>query len=138
QADHLLSRHLLQRRRLFAHAMDVEDYRTALAVLKDEAALEGLYERRDDRTDLLEAFLASLPAELARATRAALAALLSAGGSAGAGAAGQQGPGCLPDGPGGVRAAHPRGAADARPGNDPAAPADPAVRGQRPEREQHG
>src|SRR5262249_11519252 len=70
QADHLLSRHLLQRRRLFAHAMDVEDYRTALAVLKDEAALEGLYERRDARTDLLEAFLASLPAELARATRA--------------------------------------------------------------------
>src|SRR5437867_836577 len=37
KAEHLMSRHLLQRRRLFAHAMDVADLRTALAVLKDEA-----------------------------------------------------------------------------------------------------
>jgi hypothetical protein len=43
RADHLLSRHLLQRRRLYAHAMEVGDYRTALAVLGDEAKLEGLY-----------------------------------------------------------------------------------------------
>jgi hypothetical protein len=42
-APHLLNRHLLQRRRLFGHAMDVGDYRTALAVLQDEAKLEGLY-----------------------------------------------------------------------------------------------
>jgi hypothetical protein len=43
KADHLLARHLLQRRRLYAHAMEMGDYKTALAVLKDEAELEGLY-----------------------------------------------------------------------------------------------
>jgi hypothetical protein len=43
KADHLLARHLLQRRQLFAHCMGAGDYRTALAVLKDEADLEGLY-----------------------------------------------------------------------------------------------
>jgi hypothetical protein len=46
RADHLLSRHLLQRRTLYAHAMGAGDFRTALAVLKDEAELEGLYPRR--------------------------------------------------------------------------------------------
>jgi hypothetical protein len=43
KADHLLARHLLQRRALHAHAMQAGDYRTALAVLQDEAKLEGLY-----------------------------------------------------------------------------------------------
>jgi hypothetical protein len=43
RADYLLSRHLLQRRQLYAHAMSAGDFRTALAVLKDEADLEGLY-----------------------------------------------------------------------------------------------
>src|SRR5207248_2080785 len=43
KADHLLPRHLLQRRQLYAHAMSAGDFRTALAVLKDEAQLEGLY-----------------------------------------------------------------------------------------------
>jgi hypothetical protein len=43
KADHLLARHLLQRRALFAHAMAAGDYLTALAVLKDEAELEALY-----------------------------------------------------------------------------------------------
>src|SRR3954447_2601108 len=43
RAGHLLSRHLLQRRQLYAHAMSAGDYRTALAVLRDEADLEGLY-----------------------------------------------------------------------------------------------
>jgi hypothetical protein len=43
QADHLLARHLLQRRTLYAHCMGAGDFRTALAVLKDEAQLEGLY-----------------------------------------------------------------------------------------------
>jgi hypothetical protein len=43
EADHLLSRHLLQRRTLYAHAMGSGDFRTALAVLQDEAKLEGLY-----------------------------------------------------------------------------------------------
>jgi hypothetical protein len=43
RADHLLARHLLQRRQLHAHCMGAGDYRTALAVLKDEAELEGLY-----------------------------------------------------------------------------------------------
>src|SRR5690242_2106440 len=44
RAAHLIARHLLQRRRLHAHCMEVGDYRTALAVLKDEAALERLYD----------------------------------------------------------------------------------------------
>jgi hypothetical protein len=47
RADHLLARHLLQRRRLYAHVMEVGDYRTALAILKDEGMLLRLYEARD-------------------------------------------------------------------------------------------
>jgi hypothetical protein len=43
RAEHLLARHLLQRRTLYAHAMGAGDFRTALAVLQDEAKLEGLY-----------------------------------------------------------------------------------------------
>jgi hypothetical protein len=43
KAGHLLARHLLQRRQLYAHAMSAGDHRTALAVLRDEAELEGLY-----------------------------------------------------------------------------------------------
>jgi hypothetical protein len=43
KADHLLARHLLQRRQPYAHALGAGDFRTALAVLKDEADLEGLY-----------------------------------------------------------------------------------------------
>src|SRR5262245_7148984 len=42
RAENLLARHLLQRRQLYAHAMSAGDFRTALAVLKDEAELEGL------------------------------------------------------------------------------------------------
>jgi hypothetical protein len=95
-APYLLNRHLLQRRRLFAHAMEVGDYKTALAILKDEAKLERLYEPRDDKTSPVEAFLAALPPELARATRAALAAHLSQGGGPPGGGAHQE-PGRLPD-----------------------------------------
>jgi hypothetical protein len=43
RGEHLLARHILQRRQLFAHAMGAGDHRTALAVLKDEADLEALY-----------------------------------------------------------------------------------------------
>jgi hypothetical protein len=39
----LLNRHLAQRFALYARAMSVSDYRTALAVLKDQAELQGLY-----------------------------------------------------------------------------------------------
>ena len=45
KADHLLARHILQRRNLYAHAVGAGDHRTALAVLKDEAELERLYDR---------------------------------------------------------------------------------------------
>jgi len=45
RAPHLLARHLLRRERLYAHALEVGDFKTALAVLKDEAALEGHYLR---------------------------------------------------------------------------------------------
>jgi hypothetical protein len=37
RAEHLLNRHLLQRRTLYVHAMGAGDFRTALAVLQDEA-----------------------------------------------------------------------------------------------------
>jgi hypothetical protein len=43
RAEHLLNRHLLQRRTLYAHALGAGDFRTALSVLQDEAKLEGLY-----------------------------------------------------------------------------------------------
>src|SRR5262245_66635512 len=43
KAEHLLHRHLLQRRTLYAHTMGAGDFRTALAILQDEAKLEGLY-----------------------------------------------------------------------------------------------
>jgi hypothetical protein len=39
----LLRRHLAQRRNLYAKAVSVGDYRTALAVARDEAELQGLY-----------------------------------------------------------------------------------------------
>jgi hypothetical protein len=42
KSEHLLSRHLLQRRQLYAHAMGAGDFRTALSVLESEARLEGL------------------------------------------------------------------------------------------------
>jgi hypothetical protein len=45
RAPHLLSRHLLRRERLYAHALEVGDFKTALAILKDEADLEGHYQR---------------------------------------------------------------------------------------------
>jgi hypothetical protein len=41
--DKLLARHISQRRNLYARAVNAADYRTALAVAKDEAALEALY-----------------------------------------------------------------------------------------------
>ncbi len=43
RAEHLLARHCLQRRLLYAHAMGAGDFGTALRVLQDEAKLEGLY-----------------------------------------------------------------------------------------------
>jgi hypothetical protein len=43
KADHLTARHVLQRRQLYAHAMNGSDYATALRVLQDEAKLLGLY-----------------------------------------------------------------------------------------------
>jgi hypothetical protein len=45
KADHLLARHLLRRERLYAHTLEVGDFKTALAILKDEAVLEGHYLR---------------------------------------------------------------------------------------------
>ena len=42
----LVRRHLAQRRNLFAKAVSAGDYRTALAVARDEAELQGLYPPR--------------------------------------------------------------------------------------------
>jgi hypothetical protein len=48
KAPHLLAQHLLRRERLFAHATETGDWRTALAVLKDSAELQGHYDRRPE------------------------------------------------------------------------------------------
>jgi hypothetical protein len=48
RAEHLLARHLLQRRQLYAHAMGAGDFGTALRVLQDEAKLEALYPKPED------------------------------------------------------------------------------------------
>src|SRR5262245_54279929 len=41
--DKVLARHLMQRRAIYARAMEAGDWRAALAVAKDEAELFGLY-----------------------------------------------------------------------------------------------
>ena len=84
RAAHLLARHLLRRERLYAHTLEVGDFKTALAILKDEAELEGHY-KRGDGSGALEALLNALPPELARATRAALGAALAGAGEEGGG-----------------------------------------------------
>src|SRR5262249_36174802 len=45
--DKLLARHVAQRRALYARAVHAADYRTALAVARDEAELQGLYLNKD-------------------------------------------------------------------------------------------
>jgi hypothetical protein len=43
RADYSFSQQMLRREQLYAHAMGAGDFRTALAVLQDQAKLEGLY-----------------------------------------------------------------------------------------------
>jgi hypothetical protein len=74
----LLVRHVAQRRALHARTMQIGDYRGALAALKDEAELQGLYDRV--KPNALEQLLALLPPEFARQVRAALAPPVPAGG----------------------------------------------------------
>jgi hypothetical protein len=50
RAEHLLNRHILQRRQLYAHAMGAGDYSTALRILDSEAKLEGLFVERHEHT----------------------------------------------------------------------------------------
>jgi hypothetical protein len=45
----VVARHLAQRQSLFARAVNAADYRTALAVLADEAKLRGLYDNEELR-----------------------------------------------------------------------------------------
>jgi hypothetical protein len=59
KAGHLLARHLLQRRQLYAHALGAGDFGTALRVLQDEAKLESLYDL--DLVRRLEALEAVAP-----------------------------------------------------------------------------
>jgi hypothetical protein len=71
--DKLFNRHVAQRRSLFARALNAADYRTALAVAKDEAELHGLYPPKKvaptnpDGTAAYDAGLAALVPELQRA-----------------------------------------------------------------------
>lgn len=68
-ADHLLSRHLLQRRQLYAHALGAGDYSTALRTLDSEAKLEGLFPATKVSADVnlpdIDAAINALLAELA-------------------------------------------------------------------------
>jgi hypothetical protein len=50
--ERLLARHLMQRRALYARAMESGDWRTALAIATDEAALLGLYPTGKARIEL--------------------------------------------------------------------------------------
>jgi hypothetical protein len=66
KAAHLLNRHLMQRRQLYAHALGVGDYGTALRVLVDEAKLESLYQPERDieaRLQALEQHASNKPKE---------------------------------------------------------------------------
>jgi hypothetical protein len=49
----VVARHLAQRMALYARAVNAADYRTALAILSDEAKLRGLYASDRDVRDLL-------------------------------------------------------------------------------------
>jgi hypothetical protein len=114
--DKLFVRHVAQRRALYARTMQIGDYRTALAVAKDEAELQGLYDRL--KPSALEQILASLPAEFAREVRAALAAAVSGGGDPPAGGPGQSVAGPAAPGPGPAAVG---GGPDAGPVADPGA-----------------
>jgi hypothetical protein len=53
--DRNFARHFLQRRALYARAMESGDWRTALAIAKDEAELLGLYpDKLDELTRRLD------------------------------------------------------------------------------------
>jgi hypothetical protein len=41
--EQLFGRHVLQRRAIYARCLKIQDYKTALQVLRDEAQLEGMY-----------------------------------------------------------------------------------------------
>jgi len=49
--NQLLGRHLAQRKALYAHSVKTNDVRAALQVLRDEAALEGLYPAANGSSD---------------------------------------------------------------------------------------
>lgn len=50
----IIARHFAQRQTLYARAVNAADYRTALAILSDEAKLRGLYASDKDIRDLLK------------------------------------------------------------------------------------
>jgi hypothetical protein len=60
----LLRRHLAQRRNVLGKAMSAGDYRTALAALRDEAELLGLYPRNGGDVDELHRQVAELRKKL--------------------------------------------------------------------------
>ena len=73
----VIARHLAQRMALYARAVNAADYRTALAVLADEAKLRGLYASDKELRELLKLAaeqgrqLRDLEARLADAARPA-------------------------------------------------------------------
>jgi hypothetical protein len=69
----LFRRHLAQRRHLYARCVTTGDFRTALAVLRDEAELLKLYPQSsiEQRLTALEKLLASLTGQAVEATATA-------------------------------------------------------------------
>lgn len=88
----LVRRHLAQRRNLYAKAVLSSEYRVALACLQDEAQLLGLYPEKKPPLPPLEAVLALLHPDDARAIRERLIESVSSGRTAGSGPGGTTGP----------------------------------------------
>lgn len=94
KAEHLLARHLLQRRTLFARAVEAGDYGNALRCLDSEARLEGLEPPKKIAPVTPDGSAAYAPtvtlsdADLA----AAVAAVFAAVGAGNAGALGNEAP----------------------------------------------
>lgn len=73
----IMARHLAQRAMLFARSVNGADYRTALAVLQDEARLRGLYPAEKKQIDLNLPDLSTLTPDALDAVIAAVGSLLA-------------------------------------------------------------
>jgi hypothetical protein len=125
----VVARHLAQRMALYARAVNAADYRTALAILSDEAKLRGLYPDREVRE--LVKLAAAQGARIEELERRLHAHATSAGAPSADPERGAVGPASDPDAGrcGGAAGAVPLepGAADERRGDEPGPVAGGAV-----------